>query len=78
MIKSKELTEPKSCLNKAADDEPVFVLRAKDRLEPLAVRLWAVLAEGVHENWKVKGANELAAQMESWRRDNAATKATNP
>jgi hypothetical protein len=34
MIKNLELTNPDSCLNKAADDEMVFVLRAKDPCRP--------------------------------------------
>jgi hypothetical protein len=40
MIKSQELSGP-SCLTKAADDEPLFVLRANDELAPGIVEAWA-------------------------------------
>lgn len=46
MIKSLELSSPNSCINKAADNEPVFVLRAHDMCAPEAVRYWAYLAAG--------------------------------
>jgi hypothetical protein len=29
------------CLQKVSDDEPIFVLRAQDRLAPALVRQWA-------------------------------------
>lgn len=35
----------KSCLSKAADDEPVFILRAHDVTAPLAVEAWADIVE---------------------------------
>ncbi len=41
MIKSRELTEPNSCMNKAEDDEIVFVLLARDAAAAYAVRDWA-------------------------------------
>lgn len=55
------------CLMKAADDEPIFVLRAQDKLAPIIVRLWADLAEahGCAEA-KVREAVSLAARMEKW------------
>lgn len=40
MIKSKEIAGP-SCLTSAADDEPVFVLRANDELAPQTILDWA-------------------------------------
>jgi hypothetical protein len=40
MIKTQELAGP-SCLTAAADDEPLFVLRANDELAPEIVRRWA-------------------------------------
>jgi hypothetical protein len=40
MKKIDELHNPMSCLNKAADDELVFVLRAKDESACAAVRAW--------------------------------------
>ena len=35
----------KGCLGKAADDEPVFILRAQDKCAPQHVREWANHAE---------------------------------
>lgn len=70
MIKRLELSTPTSCLNKAADDEPVFVLRAKDPIAALVVRYWAHLADDVHELEKRKEARELANQMDVWRNKN--------
>ncbi len=71
MLKRDEIATPTSCLNKAADDEPVFVLRAKDPLAARVVRHWCTLAEqqGLHED-KVPEADALAFQMESWRAAN--------
>ena len=40
MTKSKELSDPNSCLNKAAEDEPLFVLRGKDRATAAVIRYW--------------------------------------
>ena len=33
-----------TCLGKAADEEPLFVLRAQDKLMPTVVRIWKELA----------------------------------
>ena len=33
------------CLGKAADDEPVFILRGRDKCSDALVELWATLAE---------------------------------
>ena len=41
MIKREELTNPSSCLNRAADDEPIFVLRAHDQCAVATVLAWA-------------------------------------
>lgn len=40
MIKSEELKDPKSCLNRARDDEPVFVLLGRDPAAGTIVRRW--------------------------------------
>lgn len=69
MVKFKELKDPNSCLNKAKDHEPVFVLRAKDLIAPSVVRVWASLAVNVHEESKIKEALKLALEMEEWRKD---------
>lgn len=74
--KKEELANPNGCLGKAADDEPIFVLRAKDALAPLVVRMWAELAE-YHgqpaENnaftAKLEEARELANKMIMWQNE---------
>lgn len=55
------------CLDKAGDDEPIFVLRAQDKLAPALVRQWAdqAAANGCPEP-KVQDARQLADRMESW------------
>lgn len=70
MLKKLELSTPTSCLNKAAPDEPVFVLRAKDALAAMTVRHWITMADGVHEPAKLEEARKLAEVMESWRSRN--------
>jgi hypothetical protein len=57
----------KGCLGKAADDEPVFILRAQDALAADAVDHWANHAQllGVHPD-KVREARELADAMREW------------
>ena len=57
-----------TCFQKAADDEPIFVLRAKDVLAPQVVEQWADAAErhGTPEA-KVAEARALAVQMRVWQ-----------
>ena len=57
-----------TCLAKAAEDEPIFVLRGRDRLTPYIVRQWAEgarLAGTPME--KVKDAQQLADDIERWQ-----------
>ncbi len=70
-----ELTDPKSCINKASDDEPIFVLRANDPLAAGVVDYWANQAEGgnLHEVWKINTARELAQEMRRWRTEKKRT-----
>ena len=69
MRKRDELANPNSCFNKAADDEPIFVLRANDRLAPAAVFEWARWAarDNVHEPIKITEAKMCATTMMNWR-----------
>ena len=59
-------TDP--CLAKVAEDEPIFILRAQDRLAPNLVRDWADEAEaaGHCPPEKIAEARALAAEMERW------------
>jgi len=47
--------------------EPIFTLRAQDKLAPFIVRIWAVMARvsGVQE-FKIQSALRTADAMESW------------
>lgn len=62
-----------ACLAKAKDDEPIFVLRAQDKLAPALVRMWANLAE-VHGcgTMKLNEAELLADRMEAWAGTNGS------
>lgn len=78
MDKGTELLNPNSCLNKACDDEPLFVLRANDPIAPQTIRHWVTMSW----NHKIKGgpsisndkraeALDIAIAMEKWRAKNA-------
>lgn len=55
------------CYDKAAPDEPLFVLRAKDLLAPVAVEFWAdLLASMGGDALKVQEARECAEKMRAW------------
>jgi len=65
----RELTaQGKGCLGKAADDEPVFILRGQDILASRLVQMWANEARlrGCPEE-KVEEALALSAAMKAWR-----------
>lgn len=67
------------CLKNAADDEPIFVLRSKDRYAPILVRLWAdlLLTEtGATESQKLKAkqAMVLSSNMEAYATMNGGAK----
>lgn len=71
MLKRLELRDAQSCLSKADPDEVIFVLRAKDPLAAQTVRLWAAMAQGVHEPEKITAAVVCATQMEGWAKKNS-------
>lgn len=67
--KREEIEDPRSCLNRAEDDEHIFVIVSHDRTGPGAVRDWAHRAKGQGASQeKVNGAMEAALQMEIWQR----------
>jgi hypothetical protein len=72
MIKRDEIADPESTWNRAAHDEPLFVIRAKDKLSASMVRQWAEAAAmtGAHEPEKIEEARDLAEIMETWRQEN--------
>lgn len=57
---------------KIADDEPVFLIRAKDVTGPATVRAWAALQleRGDHDPRLVELAEVHAERMEEWQRKN--------
>ena len=57
---------PDTCLFNAADDEVIFVLRAKDPIAADVVEIWATLASRHHEYEKVQGAKKCAHDMRVW------------
>jgi len=58
------------CLKKAADDEPLFVLRATDSTAPTVVCLWILLAGTMGApTWKLEEARQLVRRMHDWQRE---------
>lgn len=68
MTKKENLENPDSCLNRAADDEPIFVLRAKDVLAPRLVACWCqqAMEQDIYP-YKIASALRIAAAMIDWR-----------
>lgn len=63
------------CLGRSQDDEPVFVLCARDKTAPQSVRLWALhLQTHYGESEKVRSALALADQMEAWQKKHETAK----
>lgn len=76
MLKRDELANPKSCLNKADEAEPLFVLRANDESAPACVAAWArdyLVSKGgygnLSDNQKKKYAEAIcvAGEMRIWQ-----------
>jgi hypothetical protein len=68
MLKKEEVLNPNSCLNRAADDEMVFVLLARDEAAPYIVEEWCRLRITMGKNKsiddpQITGALEVAHQM---------------
>lgn len=61
------------CLQRAADDEPIFVLRAKDPTAPEIVEEWCAKNNDLQPIEKVGGAMLLADKMRDWRIANITT-----
>lgn len=69
MIKRDELSNPNSCLNKAYDDEPLFVLRAKDLCAVETILRWIELRKSCGKptsDEKFIEARKLADMMTKW------------
>lgn len=61
MMKAKELEDPASCFNRARPDELMFVLLARDRVAPLAIRFWC--KERIRLGWNQEYDLQIA---EAW------------
>jgi hypothetical protein len=68
MTKAELLADPNSCLNRSADDEPVFLIVARDVIAPGIVEEWALRAQqrGSPKE-KTEGAFEIARVMRIWQ-----------
>ena len=55
---------------KIAKDEPVFLLRAKDKLAPNTVRQWAAMCYENGRNDEGERAMQWATEMEIWQTKN--------
>lgn len=54
------------CLNKVADDEPIFVLRAQDRSAPAMIRSWVSWNYSTLDQKHIDEALACAEAMEEW------------
>ena len=73
MVKLEELSNPSSCLNRAADHEMTFVLLARDLAAPIAIRAWVEerirLEKNVATDEQILDALHCADFMEQQRKD---------
>ena len=68
MLKRHEINDSESCLNRAEEDEPVFVLRAKDILAIPTVINWIDRAadNGLHSD-RLPEAEQWVERANRWR-----------
>lgn len=55
-----------TCLEKAADEEPIFVLRAQDASAAKVIRYWAYLNSDTLQAEKYVEAIKCAEEFENW------------
>jgi hypothetical protein len=71
MIKRDEIEYTESCLNRARDDERIFVLLARDPAAPVAIRAWVAerirIGKNVLDDAQVVEALDCALRMERER-----------
>jgi hypothetical protein len=61
MIKRDELANPNSCINRAADDEMLFVLRGRDLAAPFIIEEWCRLRITIGKNSRIDDPQILEA-----------------
>ena len=68
MLKRDELANPDSCLNRAREDELVFVLLARDPAAPETIRAWVKerirLGKNERQDMQIQEALKLAREMD--------------
>lgn len=68
MLKALELQNPDSCLNRARDDEWLFVLLGRDIAAPATIRFWVSerirLGKNVSTDLQIQEAINCAEAME--------------
>ena len=73
MLKMNELTDPNSCMNRALDDEVIFVLLCRDEAAPVAIRAWIAerirLGKNTPEDKQIIEAERCAARMDAEREE---------
>lgn len=71
MIKSRELTDPESCMSRALPNEMTFVLLGRDVCAPWVLRFWVLLRVLFRKNkWadpQIQEALACARQMRDVR-----------
>jgi hypothetical protein len=76
MIKVEELSNPNSCMSRAAAQEMVFVLLARDAAAPAAILAWVAervrLGKNSINDDQIKEALHCAGYMDQQRRDQFA------
>ena len=69
MRKRDELTNPKSCMSRAGDDEYTFVLLGRDVTTPATIRFWIEerirLGKNVRTDPQIVEAEQSAATIEA-------------
>lgn len=73
MIKREELTNPKSCMSRANDDEMTFVLLGRDAAAPAAIKAWVWerlrLGKNNHDDAQIREALDCAIRMEERQKE---------
>lgn len=68
MRKDRELIDPASCLNRARNDEMLFVLLGRDAAAPATIRAWIreriALGKNRPDDVQIKEAHACAAAIE--------------
>ena len=59
-------------LDRVAEDEPIFVLRAQDASAPATILFWLIQNPHLQATAKGMSAANTAFQMKAWQRENPA------